>query len=82
MTAPARRSQKARAQKVEPFWWFGAPTVRELYDRLGAAGPDTARLEVHLSGKKMTLEVIADSSTASRIQPLNDSHVCPPICPH
>lgn len=82
MTAPTRRSSNTRRPKTAPYWWFTAPTVRELYDRLSEAGPDTARLEVHLSGDKMTLEVIGEDDAArTRPQPLNDSRVCPPICP-
>lgn len=68
--------------KTQPYHWFQGASVRELYDRIGAAGPDTARVEMHTSGDKMTIEVIAqaEGDSASRNPPINDSRLCPPIC--
>jgi len=74
--SPVRR----RAAKAKPFWWFQGASVQELTARLQA---DTnVRLEVHLAGDKMTLEVVSNDATAARINPpINDSHICPPQCP-
>lgn len=67
---------------TKPYHWFQGASVRELYDRISAAGPDTARLEVRQDGKKMTLDVVAEVSTQAHIpgHPINDSHLCPPDC--
>lgn len=73
---------KVKRRPSTKYHWFQGASVRELYDRLGAANPDTARLEVRISGDKMTLEVIAQVETqATRNPPINDSRICPPICP-
>ena len=80
MTAPSR--PKRRVAKTTPYHWFQGASVRELYDRLTAVGPDTARLEVHTDGKKMTLQVTGETAAAvSPTPPINDSHLCPPQCP-
>lgn len=79
MTAPSKRA-KRRPVAIRYFWFQGA-SVRELYDRLSAAGPDTARFEVHLDGRKATLNVVAEVSTqVHELDHINDSHVCPPQC--
>lgn len=82
MTAPKVKRRPA-AKNAKKFWWFQGASVRELYSRLSGTNPDTARLEVHLTGDKMTLEVIVDGGVeaASRTPPINESRVCPPICP-
>lgn len=74
---------KRRDEKATKFHWFQGASVRELYNRLGSANPDTAILEVHLAGDKMTLEVVVEGGVerSSRTSPINDSRVCPPICP-
>lgn len=64
-----------------PFWWFSGDSVRALRERLNAAG-DTARLEVHLDGNDMTLDVVpADVIPAAPSPSINESHICPPVCP-
>lgn len=67
------------------FWWFQGEAVKTLFERLLLADPETARLEVHLDGRKMTFRVVPtvegvgiESHTDEHI---NDSHVCPPVCP-
>lgn len=77
-----KTSRRPAGAKVRPYHWFQGASVRELYDRIGAAGPDTARVEMHIDGDKMTLEVIgaAEADRASRNPPINDSRLCPPIC--
>lgn len=68
---------------MKKYHWFQGASVRDLYDTIGAAGPDTARLVVRQHGKKMTFEVEAEVSTELH-QPghvINDSHYCPPDCP-
>lgn len=83
MTAPSR-SRRRPAKKTAPYWWFQGASVRELYNRLAASNPDTAHLEVHLTGDKMTLEVVSETETAAKVRPnppINESHVCPPQCP-
>jgi hypothetical protein len=73
------------ASKAKPYHWFQGASVRELYDQIGAIGPDTARVEVRQAGNKMTFDVLdpaAPVEDTQRIQPaINDSKVCPPICP-
>lgn len=66
------------------YWWFAGVTVRELVERLVAAG-DAARLEVHPKGDALFLVVTRtdeddDARDAKRLQPLNESHPCPPTC--
>lgn len=81
MTAPRRVRRPARKKAVD-FWWFQGASVRELYDQLSAAGPDTCRLEVHPAGNKITLLVEAEVSTQSHTGAhINDAHPCPPDCP-
>lgn len=65
--------------KKKRYWWFQGASVSELILRLSGIDP---RLEVHLDGDKMTLEVVSGGVTEFRISPpINESHVCPPICP-
>ena len=80
MTAPAK--PKRRPGSEAPYHWFQGASVRELYDRLSAAGPDTARLEVRIDGKSMTLRVLAAAQEDGKARPtdINDSRLCPPIC--
>lgn len=75
---------------MKPYHWFQGASVRTLFDRLAAAGPDTARLEVHEDGPSMTLRVVpADIRRASFVaeagddcdEPIDDSRLCPPVCP-
>lgn len=62
------------------YWWFRGESVAELTKRLHET--ENARLEVHLAGDKMTLEVVDEGVvTTSRTPPINESHVCPPQCP-
>lgn len=77
-----KATRRPAPAKVRPYHWFQGSSVRELYDRIGAAGPDTARVEMHIAGEKMTIEVIREGETdkASRNPPINDSRLCPPIC--
>lgn len=81
MKAKPRGKPKARAT-TNAYWWFNGATVTELTQRLNAAG-DGARLEVRIDAqKKMTLQVVATTDlAAAKTQPLNDSHLCPPVCP-
>ena len=66
----------------KPFYWFQGPSVRELYDQLSAAGPDTVRLEVRQSRRKMTFTVVPEGEAkVTPRPPINDSHLCPPSCP-
>lgn len=70
----------------QPYWWFQGATVRELFDRLERHGPDTAILTVEQKGDSLYLNVrpkghAADALLAECDEPLNDSRICPPICP-
>lgn len=69
-------------RNAKPFHWFQGASVRELYERLSAAGPDTARLEARIDGKAMTLRVVAANQEEAKARPtdINDSRLCPPIC--
>lgn len=79
-----RVTKRRPAAKKVDFYWFQGDSVRELYAQLSAAGPAAeTRLEVRLSGEKMTLTVVPenDMSKVSANAPINDSRACPPICP-
>lgn len=80
MTAPSKPKRRPAAQA--PYHWFQGASVRELYERLSAAGPDTARLEARIDGKAMTLRVVAANQEEAKARPtdINDSRLCPPIC--
>lgn len=78
MTAPSK--PKGSTVNEQPYHWFQGASVRELYDRLSAAGPDTARLEVRIQDKSMTLRVVSGAQAASAAGDINDSRLCPPIC--
>lgn len=71
-----------KAKKEAPYHWYQGASVRELFDRLQAAGPDTARLEVRTKGKAMFLRVVPNGSVTPYSGPpdTNESHVCPPQC--
>lgn len=82
-TQPRRR---AAAKKEKPFHWFKGESVRALYDRLTAAGPDTARIEVRTEGDQMFFRVVADGEgnevqAASDETDIDNSFLCPPRCP-
>lgn len=67
---------------MKPYHWFQGASVRELYEAIGAAGPDTCRLVVRQEAKKMTFEVEGEVATELH-QPghgINESHFCPPDC--
>lgn len=75
---------KIETEAAARYWWFQGTAVRELAERLAEAGPDTARLEVRLTGDKMTLRVVAadtGKNGAVAADDINDSRLCPPICP-
>jgi hypothetical protein len=69
------------ATKQQPYHWFQGASVRELVDRLTAAGPDTARLEVRVTGDKMFFRVKKAGTAVAALAPdINDSFICPPRC--
>lgn len=79
---------KIETEAAARYWWFQGTAVRALAERLAEAGPDTARLEVRLTGDKMTLRVVAadagrdaGKNGAVAADDINDSRLCPPICP-
>ena len=62
----------------EPFYWFQGKSVEKLTAKLTeTANP---RLEVYQKNGKMTF-VVVDGNTGKAIDPINDSHACPPTCP-
>lgn len=76
---------KRRPAAKKVYWWFQGASVRDLYDQLGLAGPDTVRLEVRIDAqKRMTFDVKGgrDVETESHApwHTINDSHLCPPSC--
>jgi hypothetical protein len=82
MTSPKVRRRRAQSDSPR-FHWFQGASVRELYNQLSAAGPDTVILEVHQSGDKMTFQVVNQGGAQAQASPnpsINDSRVCPPIC--
>lgn len=60
----------------QPYHWFQGASVRELYDRIGRYGPDEAILKVFQKGTAMYFSVAGDDDP-----PINESRLCPPICP-
>ena len=90
MTTPQRPRRRQQATQ-KPFHWFKGASVRALYDQIGAAGPDTARVEVRTEGDQMFFRVVADGEGANEVTPalhepghndeINDSFICPPRCP-
>lgn len=85
MTAPTK-AKANRKKKAAPYYWFQGASVRTLVNRLNAADPDTARLEVRVENKKMTFRVVAagadvDTASKSDTADINDSFLCPPRCP-
>lgn len=64
-----------------PFHWFGPDSVAALREKLNAAGPG-AILEVHQHGQDMTLWVVPAGIVALEGGGgVNESHICPPVCP-
>lgn len=61
------------------YWWFEGVSVAALANYLTEA--KNPRLEVRVDAEqKMTFRVIGD--TRSAVGPdINDSLICPPICP-
>lgn len=84
MTMPQRPRRRPKSTQ-QPYHWFHGESVRALYDRLGAAGPDSARLEVHQDGDSMTFRVVADGegdeTGKAEESDINNSFICPPRCP-
>jgi hypothetical protein len=80
---PSRRP--AAAKKEQPYHWFQGTSVRALYDQLGVAGPDTARLEVRTEGDAMFFRVVDQREGAKPgadgWDDINNSFLCPPRCP-
>lgn len=67
---------------ARPFHWFSGASVAELQRQLGAA--KDPRLEVHQDGADMRLYVYdqaTEADVATTNDGINESHVCPPICP-
>ena len=79
----------APSAHVNKFWWFHGASVVALTERLTACDPGTARLEVRVSADdKMTFRVMPAATTVAALTmqadppaDINDSHLCPPICP-
>lgn len=67
---------ETEASHGRPYHWFQGASVQELYDRLGRYGPSEAILKVHQHGDAMYFSVDGDDDP-----PINDSRLCPPICP-
>jgi hypothetical protein len=69
-----------------PFWWFDAKATEKLREKLNAAG-DGARLEIHHKGDASivvvdgSLHLVVVPAGQSSHDPINDSHICPPVCP-
>lgn len=68
----------------KPFWWITGASFAALKAQFAAAtGPD-ARLEVREGGKGLTFLVVDPSqdTAASAHAPVDDTFLCPPVCPH
>ena len=71
--------------KEHRYTWFGPETVQQLKAHLNAAG-EGAILKVQGQREKMTLEVLDTDPANAEAKvsvggPLNEAHICPPICP-
>lgn len=74
-------SPKAKKEKAPPYWWFDGESFEQLRSLIAGAGAGS-RLEVHIDGKQMTLHVVPSSIGPSESGGVvNQSHICPPICP-
>jgi hypothetical protein len=63
------------------FHWFQGASVIKLREELNRAG-DEARLEVHQEeGDQMVFYIIAPGELRAEGGGINDSFICPPICP-
>lgn len=76
--------------KHDPYHWMRAETARELARRVTDAGAGLVRVEIRIDkarrGEPMTFRLIVDTpdgkaTTQSLDGDLNDSWLCPPICP-
>lgn len=78
-----RRRPKAIAQ--DRFEWFSEESTAEIGARIAAAGPG-ARLELRRAADGGLLaRVVGKSENGAAVAgggDINDSRVCPPICPH
>lgn len=75
-----------------PYEWMSGPSLRELYDRLTAAGPDIARLErrVHSDNTIWYRVVTAEGGVVQEggqaivsvdgCEDVDNVHVCPIDC--
>jgi len=63
------------------FHWFQGASVVKLREALNAAG-DGARVEVHdEEGDRMVIYVYAPDKAFAEGGGINDSFICPPVCP-
>lgn len=86
MTTPQQPRRRPQAKPAPPYHWFQGPSVRELYEAIGTANPDTARLEVRVDGEQMRFRVVSTGGGEERwadtaVADINDSRRCPPTCP-
>lgn len=67
---------------ARPFIWFGPTSVQALRALLAAASP-AARLEIHEEKDDgFTLHVVEPGAVVIEGGGgVNESHVCPPLCP-
>ena len=71
------------SEKQRPYFWWQGASVEELVARLIAAGPEDARLEVHIDEDQHATFVVkpVGAYTARPFDPpINESHICPPDC--
>jgi hypothetical protein len=72
------------ADAKDSFWWCKAETARELARRIDAAGTGLVRVEMRVDkarrGEPMTFRVVTNDAAKGEAD-LNDSWLCPPICP-
>lgn len=67
---------------ARPFHWFQGASVEELTRQL-VASPG-CRLEVHAEGQDLIFYVIPPGAVSAEGEGgggINDSHICPPVCP-
>jgi hypothetical protein len=86
VTTPQKPRRRPKVQKVDTFRWLAAAQTAELGARITAAGAG-AWLEVREDDKgglhfRVAVKLPEGVTTLDNGTDINDSRVCPPICPH
>lgn len=76
-------NESEKHPRAERFHWFTGESLEslawQLREYIEGFGADHVRLEVRQHGDDMTLRVLSDTGEGD--DPINESRLCPPICP-